>query len=103
MDDNIAYFLIYPINNDLLSVPGIDNEVKIKFNKHDITCLYHLLSLYLSFYPHNDNENKSIFMLHKAYKVLTEYEIDSNKIKIISSAIFQKLDCMLPGFFDNIE
>jgi hypothetical protein len=108
MDDNIAYFLIYPNNNDLLSVPGIDNEVKIKFNKHDITCLYHLLSLYLSFYPHNDsllkyNENKSIFMLHKAYKVLTEYEIDSNKIKIISSAIFQKLDCMLPGFFDNIE
>jgi hypothetical protein len=107
--DKIAEFLMYPMNNDLLNVPGIDDDVKMKLKKHDITCIYHLLSLYLSFYPVNDsllayNENKSILMLHKADKILKEYEIDLKKIKIISSAIFQKLDCMLPGFFDiNID
>jgi hypothetical protein len=39
-------------------------------------------------------------MTHRANQTLTNYEIDLDKIMTISSAIFQKLDCMLPGFFD---
>jgi hypothetical protein len=31
--DKIAEFLMYPMNNDLLNVPGIDDDVKMKL-KH---------------------------------------------------------------------
>jgi hypothetical protein len=103
--DKISNFLLFPIGNDLLNVPGIDHEVKMKLEKHNITCIYHLFSLYFTFYPINYSSLKKdeiyVLMTHRANQKLISFDIiDQAKIMMISSAIFQKIDCMLPGFFD---
>jgi hypothetical protein len=94
-EDKLSYFLISPLN-DLSIIPGMDDDIKrILENKNNLN-IYQFTALFLSLHSENSKSllSKSVDML------VNDYCIEKDKAQAISSSMLQKIDFMMPGFFD---
>lgn len=95
-EDPIAYFIMSPIEEELISVPGIDDDSIKVFKENNINNTYQLIGLFLSFKGENQKTNDEIT------KYLEKIGIEEN-IKLITNTVLQKIDTLMPGFCDISE
>ena len=95
-EDPIAYFIMSPIEEELISVPGIDDDSIKIFRENNINNTYQLIGLFLSFKGENQKANDKIT------KYLEKIGIEEN-IKLITTTVLQKIDMLMPGFCDISE
>lgn len=101
--DEVACFQRSPLQTELLTVPGITDDVKNIFVTNNITNTYQLIGLLMTFYPSeiDDEKERSQTLMDKASHVLCDdFKIKREQALMIIINIYEKIDSMMPGFFD---
>ncbi len=104
-EDEVAYFILSPINIDLCSVPGISNVNKDLFIKYGILNTYQFISMLMAFNDrtclNTDTKIISKEIYSRSYiKLRDDIKINESDIDLILKSAFSKIDCMMPGFID---
>jgi hypothetical protein len=97
--DIVAEYILYPLREDLIHIPGMQEDSIDVLKNIGIYNTYQLVGLFLSF----RNESRGSLELYETIISYLKCKGFAENVELVVRTVIEKIDTLMPGFCDMSE